>query len=164
MDHKVGIGINKKKEVMVLSLFSIGLAGDVFPGPIGVSSPVDMLSWQIDLLQFLHLLVVPPLMDDIVVVQHTLVALVALQLHLGHLVVVVGVVELIVALALVLKVLHLPHSHFSLHLGYLRLGRSLTQFFVFDPHVELVEVAGRDIVIEVQQLTLDGLLVSTLRL
>ena len=103
------------------------------------------------------------MIDDIIVVEHSLVALVSLELSLRKLAV-IHIVELVFLdlLLIFLKVLNLAYLLHILLLAYLRFGWSLAQAVIFYPHVRLVEVSRRDIVIEVQELTLDGLLLASI--
>ena len=90
------------------------------------------------------------MVDNVIVVQHALVALVPLELSLRKLAIVL-VIELIVILdlLLVLEVLDSSYLLRILLLGYLRLGGGLAEAVVFYSHVGLVEVSRRDIVVEV---------------
>lgn len=84
-----------------------------------------MLPREVNLLELLHSLVVTTLMDDIIIVQCSLIALVPLKLGLSKLIVIIGVVELIVVL-LIFIVLDLADLSLSLHFDESGFSWSLT--------------------------------------
>jgi hypothetical protein len=96
-------------------------------------------------------------MNDIIIVQHSLVALISLHLGVWELIIIVCMMKLIIIYLLVLIVLNLSDVHFSLHLSYLWLGWSFTQLFILYSHIELVKLTWRDLVVEIQELSFDGL-------
>jgi hypothetical protein len=115
----------ERKQSISTVLFSVRLTRNILSGPIWVSPPIYMLSREVNLLKFLHSLVVTTLMDDIVIVQCSLITLVPLKFGLWKLIVVIGVVEFIVVLFIIV-VLNLANLSLSLHFDEFGFCWSLT--------------------------------------
>jgi len=89
---------------------SIGLTRNIFPiSMMIVASSVYVLSRKINFLQFLNSLIVSSLMNDVIIVQHDLAALIPLEFGLRKLIIIVNSVKVIIILKLVIDILHLPN-------------------------------------------------------
>lgn len=89
---------------------SIGLTRNIFPiSMMMVTSSVYVLSRKINLLQFLNSLIVSSLMNDVIIVEHALIALIPLKFGLRKFIIIVNSVEIIIILNLVIDILHLSN-------------------------------------------------------